>query len=246
MKDGVLIAWLRTILYRIVFYIGSVPIVVGVVFVAPFGERAVIRHAHLWAYLNRWAARHILGITTKIEGTVPQGQFLIVSKHQAMFETTELQLIFGGPAMVLKRELTRIPMWGWATKLYGSMSVDREASAKALRQLMTEGAALRARGRSVIVYPEGTRVPPGETPPLRSGFAGLYKAVGLPVVPVALDSGRLMPKKGPMLSGVVRVRIGDVVPPGLPRREAEKRVWAAINVLEFEARGQTSATSPRP
>jgi 1-acyl-sn-glycerol-3-phosphate acyltransferase len=230
-----MIEWLRTILYRIVFYTGSVPIVTGVALAAPFGQRAVIRHCHRWAELNRWAARTILGISTRIEGSVPEGQFLFASKHQSMYETTELQLVFGGPAMVLKSELARIPMWGWATKLYGSISVEREASAKALRHLMAEGAALRAQGRSVIVYPEGTRVTPGETPPLRSGFAGLYKAVGLPVVPVALDSGGVFPKKGAKHAGIVRLRIGEPIPAGLPRREIEQRVWEAINALEFEA-----------
>jgi 1-acyl-sn-glycerol-3-phosphate acyltransferase len=228
-----IMARLRTLLYRLVFYAGSVPIVLGVGPAALFGKRAVMWQAHQWARLQRWCARTILGITTRVEGVVPEGQYLFAAKHQAMYETTELQLILRGPAMVLKRELTRIPVWGWATRLYGSISVDREASAKALRQLMTEGAALRARGRSVIVYPEGTRVLPGESPPLRSGFAGLYKALNLPVVPIALDSGRFMPKKGLKRPGVVTMRIGEPIPPGLPRKEAERRVWEAINAMEL-------------
>jgi 1-acyl-sn-glycerol-3-phosphate acyltransferase len=228
-----IMARVRTLLYRLVFYAGSVPIVLGVGPAALFGKRAVMWQAHQWARLQRWCARTILGITTRVEGVVPEGQYLFAAKHQAMYETTELQLILRGPAMVLKRELTRIPVWGWATRLYGSISVDREASAKALRQLMTEGAALRARGRSVIVYPEGTRVLPGESPPLRSGFAGLYKALNLPVVPIALDSGRFMPKKGLKRPGVVTMRIGEPIPPGLPRKEAERRVWEAINAMEL-------------
>jgi 1-acyl-sn-glycerol-3-phosphate acyltransferase len=133
--------------------------------------------------------------------------------------------------MVLKRELMRIPIWGWATTKYGSLVVDRDASAKALKQLMREGRALRESGRSVIVYAEGTRVAPGERPPLRSGFAGLYKALDLPVVPIALNSGTLLPKKGPKKPGVVTIRIGEVIPPGLPRKEAEARVHDAINAL---------------
>lgn len=229
--------WLRTILYQIVFYSGSVLIVLAVPLVAPFGQKATIHHAHRWARLNRWAARVFLGVTTRVEGEIPEGQFLFAAKHQSMYETTELQLILGGPAMVLKRELSRIPLWGWATKLYGSMSVDREASAKALRRLMAEGKELRAQGRSVIVYPEGTRVTPGKSPPLRSGFAGLYKAVNLPVVPIALDSGRFMPKKGPKRPGVVTIRVGTPIPAGLPRKEIEQRVWQAINALEPGAQG---------
>ncbi|QKR99142.1 1-acyl-sn-glycerol-3-phosphate acyltransferase [Sphingomonas sp. CL5.1] len=224
--------WLRTIAFRAFFYIVSVPIVLCVPVAALFGRRAVIGYADGWARVHRWAMRAILGIESRVEGNVPRGQFLYAAKHQAMYETLELQLILDSPAMVLKRELLRIPIWGWATTRYGSIVVDRDASSKALRQLMRDGAAAKASGRSVIVYPEGTRVPPGEMPPLRSGFAGLYKALDLPVVPIATDSGRLLPKKGAKHSGVVTFRIGEPIPPGLPRREAEQRVWEAINALE--------------
>ena len=223
--------WVRTVLFRAVFYLLSVPIVATVPISALLGQRAVIAHSDTWSRLHRVLMRWILGIRPRIEGAIPQGKFLYVAKHEAMYETLELQLILGSPAMVLKRELMRIPIWGWATTKYGSLVVDRDASAKALKQLMREGRALRESGRSVIVYAEGTRVAPGERPPLRSGFAGLYKALDLPVVPIALNSGTLLPKKGPKKPGVVTIRIGEVIPPGLPRKEAEARVHEAINAL---------------
>lgn len=223
--------WLRTIVFRAIFYVLSVPIVATTPIAALFGQRVVIAHADRWSRMHRVLLRWILGITARVEGEVPTGQYLYVAKHEAMYETLELQLLLGSPAMVLKRELMRIPMWGWAAVRYGALVVDRDASSKALRALMREGAAVRASGRSVIVYAEGTRVPHGASPPLRSGFAGLYKALDLPVVPIALDSGRLLPKKGAKRPGVVTIRIGAPIPPGLPRREAEARVHAAINVL---------------
>lgn len=223
--------WLRTIIFRAIFYAASVPIVVTTPIAALFGQRVVIAHADRWSRLHRVLMRWILGIRARVEGEVPVGQFLYVAKHEAMYETLELQLILGSPAMVLKRELMRIPLWGWSAVQYGAIVVDREASAKALRAMMKEAAAVRATGRSVVVYAEGTRVPHGESPPLRSGFAGLYKALGLPVVPIALDSGRLLPKKGVKRPGIITIRIGAPIPPGLPRAEAEARVHEAINVL---------------
>ena len=223
---------LRNALFVLVFYGLSVPIVATTPVSALAGRRALIRHATLWTRFHAWCVRHLLGIRVVVEGTRPAGPALYAAKHQAMWETLELQTRLDGPSMVLKRELTKVPVWGWAAVRYGAIPVDREASAAALRSMMKAGAAAKAEGRSVFIFPEGTRVLPGETPPLKSGFAGLYRALGLPVVPVATDSGRLWPKRGLKRPGTIRLRYGEVLPPGLPRREVEARVFEGINAFE--------------
>ncbi|WP_425228613.1 lysophospholipid acyltransferase family protein [Sphingomonas sp.] len=225
-------SWLRTQLFRIAFYGGSLPIVATVPVSGLFGRSAMIRHARFWSRYQRGCARAFLGITVRVEGTLPPYPVLYAVKHQSFFEAIDMADALGGPAVILKRELTRIPLWGWATKVYGAIAVDREASAAMLRRMMTQGRALTAAGRSILLFPEGTRVPPGEQPPLKAGFAGLYKTLRLPVVPVAVDSGRLWPKRGAKRAGVITYCFGEEVPPGLPREEAEARVHAAINALE--------------
>ena len=227
-----MIAWARTILFRIVFYGVSVPIVGTVPISALFGQHAVIAHATVWATFHRWTTRILLGIRVRIEGERPAEPAFYVSKHQAMFETIELQILLHGPAMVLKRELTRIPLWGWAALRYGAIVADRDANAAALRSMMREADLARRAGRSVLIFPEGTRVPPGEHPPLKAGFAGLYRMLKMPTVPIACDSGRVWPRHGAKRPGVVTFRFGAVIPPGLPRETIEARVHAAINVLD--------------
>lgn len=232
-----MIAWARTLLFSVVFYGGSVPIVLTVPISALFGQPAVIAHATLWTRFHRWAARVLLGIDVRVEGTRPAGPALYAAKHQAMFETLELQRLLDGPAMALKRELADIPMWGWAARRYGALVVDREASSTALRKMMREASAAKAQGRSILIFPEGTRVSPGEQPPLKSGFAGLYRALALPTVPVACDSGVLWPRRGAKRAGVVTFRFGEAIPPGLGRAEIDSLVHAGINALDDEGRG---------
>ena len=144
-------------------------------------------------------------------------------KHQSMYETLEIVLMLDQPAMVLKRELADIPLWGWVVRRYGVIPVDRAGGAAALRRMMRAGEAAIAEGRPIMIFPEGTRVPPGEQPPLQPGFAGLYRALKLPVVPVAVDSGRLAPRgsfvKRP---GIVTFRFGEADPAG-PRRATRSR-----------------------
>lgn len=224
--------WVRTVAFSIVFYGSSILIVATSPLSALFGRRQLQRHVHFWADTLYWSARLILGIDMRIEGAMPEGPVLFAAKHQSMYETVALVRVLEAPAMVMKRELSDIPVWGWSARRYGMIVVDRAASASALRGMMREAKETLADGRSVLIFPEGTRVDVGETPKLKSGLAGLYRMLGLPVVPIALDSGRVWPLKGPSRPGIVTVRFGEPIPPGLPRPELEARVHAAINALE--------------
>lgn len=227
-----MIAWLRTALYSLVFFGGSVPFVLLTPVPALLGQAALIRYVKGWVRFQRWAAARLLGIHWRAEGEPPPGAVLYVAKHQSMFDAIQVPVLCDAPVIVLKRELARIPVWGWAVQRYGAIVVDRDASAQALRQIVREGQAARAAGRSVLIFPEGTRVKPGEQPPLRSGFAGLYRALGLPAVPIANDSGRLWPKRGAKHPGLVTFRFGEPIAPGLPRRDIEAAAHRAINVLD--------------
>lgn len=223
---------LRNLVFLTVFYGGSVPIVLGAPIAALFGTRAIRVYCMGWAGFGVWCARVIMGIHVRVEGRQIDVPALYAAKHQSMFETMALARLLGTPAIVMKQELTRIPLWGWATVRYGIIPVDRAASAKALRTMMRAAGDAVAEGRSILFFPEGTRVPVGEAPPLRSGFAGLYRALRLPVVPVALDSGQVWPRKGLKRPGVVTFRFGAPVEPGLARDAAERIVHREINALE--------------
>lgn len=225
---------LRTFFFRLIFYIGSIPIVVSTPISALIGYRAIVAHTHFWTRFHGWATRTILHIVRRVEGEpFGEGPVLYAAKHQAMYETLELGRFLRNPAIVMKRELASIPAWGWSARRYGVIVVDREASAAALRSLIEQAKRARAGGRSVLIFPEGTRVAPGDQPPLRAGFAGLYRVLGMPVIPIAIDSGLVWPRHGAKHPGVVTFRFGEPIPAGLPRAEIERRVHAAINALDL-------------
>ena len=223
----------RSALFALIFYPGSLVAVLLSFPISLLGTAALRSWADGWARFHRLCAAWLLGIRTRVEGDLPAGGFLVAVKHQSMFETIELFVLLNEPAVVLKRELAELPLWGWVVQRYGALPVARKGGATALRRMMKAADAAVAEGRPIIIFPEGTRVSPGKRPPLQSGFAGLYRALGLPVVPVAVDSGRLWPRhrfvKRP---GIVTMRFGSPLPAGLPRGEIEAAVHAAINALE--------------
>jgi 1-acyl-sn-glycerol-3-phosphate acyltransferase len=225
-------ALLRSLLYAAIFYPATVLWVLTGIAASAFGRRPTLAVVLSWVDFHHLLAEHLLGVRTRVEGRVPQALHLIAVKHQSMFETLEMVRLSNLPVIVMKQELADIPLFGWLTRRYGVIPVERTAGAKALRAMVAQGEEAIAAGRPVIIYPEGTRVPVGAAPPLKSGFAALYRALGLPVVPVAVDSGRLW-RGFVKHSGTVTFRVGETIEPGLKRDEVERRVHAGINALEL-------------
>lgn len=228
-------AALRSILYFLLFYPGTMLYCLVSLVAAGLGEKPLRRVVRSWALFHYRLVTGLLRIRLEVSGAVPSGAYLFAFKHQAMVETIETLRLIETPVVVMKQLYVKTPLLGAVMRRFGVIGVDREAGASALREMMTRGRQAIAEGRPVVIFPEGTRVPVGETPPLRPGFAGLYRALGLPVVPVALDSGRLWPKGLVKRPGTIRVAFGEIIPAGLKRGEIEERVHAAINALERSA-----------
>ena len=234
-------AFVRTVVFQIVFLGGSlvlVPLALLLGLLAPKGSGGALMFIgpKLWAGWFRLVSRVVTGVRLQIDGSIPSGPHLFAVKHESAFEAILTLWWFARPAVVMKQELRAIPIWGLASARHGSIFVDRAGTAGMLREMMRQAQAAVALGRPVVIFPEGTRVQVGETPPLAAGFAGLYKMLKLPVVPVALDSGSVWPKSFIKYPGTIHMKIAPVIPPGLPRGEVEARVHTAINALQSETR----------
>lgn len=225
------LAFIRSALFALVFYTGSVPIVLSAVVAGRMVPSAIIGIARVWGGWFALTTHVILGIRWRVTGTLPQGTALVAIKHQAMYETSMILWLFRAPATVLKAELLSIPFWGAAARAHGVIPVDRAGSATALRAMLKAAGQAKAAHRPVVIFPEGTRTRPGEAPPLKAGLAGLYRALKMPLVPVALDSGRCWPRGFVKYPGVVTFAFGEPIAPGLDRGDIEARVHAAINAL---------------
>lgn len=225
-----LIAAIRSLVFYVVFYGVSAVLVVASV-VAVVAQRRWLRPVvATWGRWHLWCVENLLGIAVVLDGALPQGAVLIAVKHESFFEAIDTPRLFTYPAVFAKHELFRIPGWGYSALVYGLIPVARGDGAKTLRQMLALAKQRVEEGRPLVIFPEGTRVPHGTRPPLQAGFAGLYKLLRLPVVPIAVDSGAAYHHvvKRP---GRITYKVGEVIPAGLAREDVEARVHDAINAL---------------
>ena len=221
---------LRNIGFYLFFYLGSVGYVLASLAAMPVGQRLLLRVVSGWTRYHRECLAVFAGIHVVEEGADHTGAVFYAIKHESFFEAIDAPTLFRDPVPFAKYELSRIPGWGRAARAFGMVWVAREQGAKTLREMIRAAKAQLAAGRPLVIFPEGTRVPHGTRAPLQAGFAGLYKMLGLPVVPVAVDSGPLY-HRGLKRPGTITYRFGEAIPPGLPREEVEARVLDAINAL---------------
>jgi 1-acyl-sn-glycerol-3-phosphate acyltransferase len=221
----------RSVLFNLVFYANlALFLLIGSpLLLAP---RAWAMWAlKLWATTSLWWLSVIVGIRLEVRGlsNVPAGGVLIAAKHQSLFETFAVLPLLADPAMVMKRELLWIPLFGWFAVKFRMIPVDRTAGAAALKKLIGHAKAAVRAGRQILIFPEGTRRPPGAAPQYRPGAAALYLNTGVPCVPMALNSGVYWPRRSLSLSpGTVVFDFLPAIPPGLSRSAFAQRLEHAL------------------
>lgn len=192
-----------------------------------------------------WLMARIVGTEMEVRGRahLPDGAYLVAAKHQSAWDTIALILLFPDPALVMKAELLRIPVYGWFCAKFGMIPIQRDTGPSALRRMLKAARDRAADGRQILVFPEGTRRPTGAPPDYKPGILLLYDALQLPCVPVALNSGHFWPRNSLVRRpGRIVVEILPPLPPGLPRKTFRGQLIDAIETQTAQLHAEATAT----
>lgn len=237
---------LRSLAFNALFFLSVAVIGIGGLPAMPWPNGAM-RVAMCWARWSLFLLRTVAGVRLEVRGRekLPPGGCLVAAKHQSALETVAMVPIFDEVAFVLKRELNWIPVFGWYTARTGMIPVDRGKRSAALRQMAAHARRAVARGRRVLIFPEGTRRPVDAEPAYKYGVVHLYTELGVPCVPVALNTGLFWPRRTFLKRpGTAVIEILDPIPPGLDtrtfRQQLEEALEPATARLVAEGRGATT------
>jgi 1-acyl-sn-glycerol-3-phosphate acyltransferase len=232
----------RSLLFNLTLWLWTLLLVLAALPLLAVPRERMIAFARFWQRGVQGLLGRLAGLTYEVRGRerMPASPAIFAFKHQSAWETLVLTLLFEDLAIVLKRELTRIPLFGWYLLHAGMIRIDRAGGARALRTLVDDGRAALARGSSIVIFPEGTRAPVGERNPYQPGVAALYRQLDCPVVPVALNSGLFWRRRGFIKRpGRIVVEFLPPIAPGLERKafmaELEQRLESATERLIAEA-----------
>lgn len=205
---------IRSLVFNIVMAVSAVIYAVIAVLIFPLPSLPRYLIISGWARFILFCLRWICGLRYRVEGRehLPSGPAVILSKHQSAWETIAFQQIFPPQVWVLKRSLLWIPFFGWGLAMTDPIAIDRASARQALEQVVTQGKQRLDNGRWVVVFPEGTRMAPGERGTYSPGGALLAARTGYPIVPVAHNAGEFWRKRGMLKRpGTIRVVIGPTL-----------------------------------
>lgn len=239
----------RSLLFNLLFYVTTTLFVVlgSPLLFAPrrWAMAALAMHARFELFLLKL----IVGTKLEVRGAekLPKGACLVASKHQSAWETFALIPLFRDPAFLMKRELFFIPFHGWFSRKFEMIPVDRDKGAAALRRMLHEAKTRVEAGREIVIFPEGTRRAPGAAPDYKTGVGLLYAALGVPCVPVALNSGLFWPRRSlTRRPGTIVVEVLDPIPPGLGKSEFLRRLEATIEGASNRLLAEATSREPSP
>jgi len=221
---------LRSLAFNLLFYVNLILHVIVAIPTYALPRRAFMAVAKSWGRTTN-ALMWVAGIRVEFRGLekIPPGSLLVASKHQSVWETAALLPLFDDPAYVFKRELGWIPIFGWYAIKSRMIPVDRGARAGAVAGMIARAKEEVARGRQIVIFAEGTRTAPGAPPAYKRGAARLYAALGVPCVPIALNSGLYWPRRKFLrYPGTIVLEVLDPIPPWLAAEEFATRLEEAI------------------
>lgn len=200
------------------------------------------------AIVSLWLLEKICGTRMEVRGLerVPEGPYLVVAKHQSAWDTFALVPLFRDPAIVLKDELKWIPLYGWFCVKFAHILVKRDKGAGALKTMIRDARERAGHGREIVIFPEGTRRAPGAAPDYKPGYVALYEGLGVPCVPLALNSGLFWPRRKLMrYPGTIVVELLEPLPAGMPRAAFREAVISQIETASARLI-EEAAHSPMP
>ena len=232
--------WLRSGLFALALAVITPPYALLALLTAPLPRHARYRVISGWSAIMLWLLRRLCGVRWTVEGLehLPARPAVILAKHQSAWETLAFQSIFPQQVHVLKRELLWLPFFGWGLALMSPIAIDRARGVAALRQIARKGKVRLEQGFWVVVFPEGTRVEPGQKGKYQLGGAWLAAHAGAPIVPVALNAGRAWPRNSFLKHPFhITVRIGPAIEsagrdPSTLNAEAEAWIEAQQKTLD--------------
>ena len=242
---------LRSLIFNIAFFAWTAAVAVGCLPALIMPREATYVVSRLWARGVLALLSAVVGLRFEVRGRerAPDGPAIYAVKHQSAWETIAFALLLPRFAGVYKRELLRIPIYGWYMWRAAMIPIDRSAGAGALRKMLRRARDVSAEGRPIVVMPEGTRVPPGSQHPYHPGVAALYRDLGLPVVPVALNSGFYWGRRSFVKRpGTIVFEYLEPIEPGLDRKAfmtlLKERIETASDKLAIEARAHLGDNAP--